>query len=93
MGEAHPDHWTCFHCGSRFTSVDKARDHFGATPEAVPGCMLRVVPGEERGMLTALRKVELERDEHRVRAAALRMGADEEDAVLRFKAMRGEQHE
>lgn len=56
-----PEHgWTCFHCGETFTSVGSARDHFGATPEAEPGCMIRVQYGEERGLLMALREAEQE---------------------------------
>jgi hypothetical protein len=50
--------WTCFHCGETFTTVGGARTHFGAQPDAVPGCMARVSLGAERGLLTALRKAE-----------------------------------
>lgn len=52
--------WTCFHCGETFTTVGSARDHFGAAPDAQPGCMVRVSLGAERGLLTALRKAEIE---------------------------------
>ncbi len=54
-----PEHgWTCFHCGETFTTIGHARDHFGAKPDAVPGCIERVQLGEERGLLMSLRKVE-----------------------------------
>jgi hypothetical protein len=50
--------WTCFHCGETFTTPGSARDHFGETPGAQPGCALRVQPGLERSQLMALRKCE-----------------------------------
>lgn len=50
--------WTCFHCGETFMSIGNAREHFGAKPDAVPGCMLRVAYGGERSLLFALRKLE-----------------------------------
>lgn len=52
--------WTCFHCGETFTTRGAAGDHFGADPFAKPGCLMRVQLGEERGLLTALRKSEAE---------------------------------
>lgn len=56
-----PEHgWTCFHCGETFTTVGGARDHFGATPDAQPGCLIRVQLGEERGLQMELRKAEAE---------------------------------
>lgn len=56
---APPPHgWTCFHCGETFTTVGTARTHFGATPDAEPGCLVRVGLGPERGLLAALRKAE-----------------------------------
>lgn len=84
-----PDHgWTCFHCGENFKKFGAALDHFGATPEATAGCLLKIAVGDERGLLMALRKTECQRDEFRVRAAALRIGVDEEECVLRFQASR-----
>jgi hypothetical protein len=59
---APPHGWTCFHCGENFTTVGAAGDHFGATPDATPGCMLRVQLGDERGWQMAFRKLEAERD-------------------------------
>lgn len=54
-----PSHgWTCFHCGETFTTTGSARDHFGAQPDAEPGCQVRVSLGAERGLLMALRKAE-----------------------------------
>ncbi len=50
--------WICFHCGERFTTFGAAQDHFGETPDAEAGCILKVEPGKERGLLMALRRVE-----------------------------------
>jgi len=80
--------WTCFHCGETFRAVVTARAHFGATPEATPGCLLKLEAGE-RGLVRKLRGLEFERDELKVRLNALRLGADENDAVARFWALRG----
>lgn len=62
-----PNGWTCFHCGETFTTPGAARDHFGATPNAEPGCLIDQVALEEggkpergRGLLMALRKLEVE---------------------------------
>lgn len=56
-----PEHgWTCFHCGETFTTPGAAREHFGPTPNAEPGCVIKVQPGGERGLLNALRKAESE---------------------------------
>ena len=33
------DGWVCFHCGTRFTSERRAREHFGETPDAVVACI------------------------------------------------------
>ena len=32
------DGWVCFHCGERFRSESRARDHFGDTPKSVTEC-------------------------------------------------------
>lgn len=59
-----PEHgWTCFHCGETFRTVGGARDHFGAKPEATPGCFIRVQLGDERGLQMDLRKTEAKLDE------------------------------
>lgn len=50
--------WECFHCGEVFQSPGSARDHFGATPDKQPGCLIKVELGGERGLLMALRKSE-----------------------------------
>lgn len=50
--------WTCFHCGETFTTPGSAQDHFGATPTAQPGCVMKVMLGGERGLLMALRLAE-----------------------------------
>lgn len=56
-----PKHgWTCFHCGETFTTIGAAATHFGATPDAVPGCVLKVSMGAERGLLMAVRRAEQE---------------------------------
>lgn len=42
-----PEHgWACFHCGETFMFEHHARVHFGGTPDADPGCVLRMQPGE-----------------------------------------------
>jgi len=51
--------WTCFHCGETFTHENVARAHFGATPDAGPGCLLRMQPGE-RPLLRRIRYLEKE---------------------------------
>lgn len=50
--------WRCYHCGDVFTDPEAARAHFGDTPAAEPGCLIKVRLGGERGLLTALRKTE-----------------------------------
>lgn len=50
--------WTCFHCGETFTTVGSAQDHFGASPDREPGCLIRVKYGNERGLEMELRKAE-----------------------------------
>ena len=51
-------HWRCFHCGEAFTKAQErwARQHFGATEDALPACQMRV-PGEHH-LLEILRKQE-----------------------------------
>lgn len=56
--EAPAGGWTCFHCGETFTTPGAARDHFGADQSAIPGCLIKVRLGAERGLLMALRKSE-----------------------------------
>lgn len=84
-----PRGWTCFHCGETFHSVGAAAEHFGAVPSATPGCLIRVQFGDERGLQTQLRAVELERDELQARLNAVRFGVDETETVERFRATRG----
>jgi len=70
--EAPAHGWTCFHCGETFTTPGSARDHFGYTQFADPGCIIDRVAVEEggkpergRGLLMALRKAQLELDAYR----------------------------
>lgn len=79
--------WICFHCGERFMEA-AARVHFGQTPDAQPGCVLQRVGGDAVAMLAALRVVEEERDVLKVRLLAAKLGADQEESVARFKALR-----
>lgn len=52
-----PEHgWTCFHCGETFTTLGRARDHFGFDPGDDPACRIKI--GAERGLVMALRKSE-----------------------------------
>lgn len=53
-----PHGWTCFHCGETFMTLGGAADHFGSTPDRVPGCRIKV--GEERGLLMEIRRLEAE---------------------------------
>ena len=54
-----PEHgWTCFHCGETFKKFGAARDHFGATLDETAGCQIKA--GEERGLLMALRKCQMD---------------------------------
>lgn len=68
--------WQCFHCGEVFTTIGSAQDHFGADPSKKPGCMIKVAPGDERGLLMELRKAEDELN--RLRAENERMRKDAE---------------
>lgn len=61
--------WVCFHCGEHFTTPGSARDHFGASQGATPGCQIKV--GEERGLLMALRKAEDQIEQLRAQNAEL----------------------
>lgn len=58
--EMPKDGWVCFHCGERFTTPGGAEDHFGAKPNSLAGCQIKV--GEERGLLMELRRVEKDRE-------------------------------
>jgi hypothetical protein len=82
--------WTCFHCGETFHTPGAAAQHFGARPDARPGCLVRVQVGEERGLQYALRTAEWERDILLVRLLARRLGADENKAAARWAAQLGE---
>lgn len=37
--------WTCFHCGFRFYEYDKAKEHFGPTPDKEPVCQSESTQG------------------------------------------------
>lgn len=85
-----PKHgWICFHCGDVFRTPGAASDHFGFSPASNPACRIKF--GDEQGLVMALRKTEMERDEFEVRLTAARLGLDregEDDAVERFRAGR-----
>jgi hypothetical protein len=51
--------WTCFHCGETFMHERAARDHFGATPDKEPGCILKLT-SEDRSLIRRLRAYEAE---------------------------------
>lgn len=63
--------WTCFHCGETFTTIGSAQDHFGASPDREPGCVIRVKYGDERGLEMELRKSEARAQEAESRVIAL----------------------
>lgn len=50
--------WTCYHCGETHLTPGGAADHFDASQDAEPGCMIRVKYGDERGLLMEFRKAE-----------------------------------
>lgn len=52
--------WRCFFCDEFFTDETSAREHFGATEGAKPGCMVKgkIMAGAEHGLLIALRRAE-----------------------------------
>lgn len=82
-----PKHgWTCFHCGETFTTVGSASDHFGASPEEQPGCLVKVGIGEERGLLMALRK---EQDECRKLSGELESVDCKLQELAEFKRVTG----
>lgn len=60
--------WTCYHCGETFTTWGSAEDHFGKTPAAKPGCLIKVQYGDERGLEMELRKAEARAEEFLERA-------------------------
>lgn len=75
IGSTYPmpkDGWVCFHCGERFTTPGSAKDHFGATPNVKPGCLIKIQLGDERGLLMELRKVEQENARLRAELAELK---------------------
>lgn len=37
--------WVCFHCGYRFYEYDKAKAHFGPTPDKEPACQTEPAQG------------------------------------------------
>ncbi len=52
--------WVCFHCGERFMTLNRARDHFGPTPGSMTACQLG--PEGIRRELRRLRSLEAEWD-------------------------------
>lgn len=82
--ERPPHGWTCFHCGETFTTIGLARVHFGAMPDAEPGCMIKVRLGAERGLLMALREAEKEAGE-----ARFLLCQEASEAATSFRAMQG----
>lgn len=74
-----PEHgWTCFHCGDTFMREVQAREHFGGSIDATPGCMLKLEKGDKQ-LLRVIRGLEAERDE-------LRRQRCEEDSELLERA-------
>jgi hypothetical protein len=87
-----PEHgWTCYHCGQTFMVPAQAAIHFGS-PNAKPGCMMRIKRGEEYSLLLALQMVEQERDELALRLLMrdlLFNDEMEDDVIRRFRFLRG----
>lgn len=51
--------WTCFHCGDTFMHERAARDHFGATPDREPACVMKLT-SEDRSLTRRIRWLESE---------------------------------
>ncbi|MES2181013.1 MAG: hypothetical protein V4493_02815 [Pseudomonadota bacterium] len=74
--------WQCFHCGEIFETVGGAQDHFGANPQAKPGCMIKVELGAERGLLMALRKAEDD-----LAKAWFKIGNESSESAIAYQSM------
>ncbi len=86
--------WCCYHCGETFTTRGSAADHFGATPDREPGCLIRVKYGDERGLEMELRKREASEDEWRQRALAAEDALEvAQIQVSEFEAIAGGSHQ
>lgn len=84
-----PEHgWVCFHCGESFpgnlAGRRAAREHFGASIDAIPGCRLRM-RADEKSLLRRIRWLEGELSELRARVAA-----EDTDKDREFYAMRAD---
>jgi len=67
-----PKHgWVCFYCGENFRTPGSARDHFGASPDTIPGCLMKVQLGNERGWLMEIRKLQDELEKQKAEVARL----------------------
>ena len=53
--------WRCFHCDDVFTDERLARDHFGASEDRQPACIIKA--GAEGSLVSALREVERQLEE------------------------------
>jgi len=78
--------WVCFHCGEAFpgtfAGARAAGEHFGAHPEALPGCRQRMRAGE-RSLLRRIRWLERELCELRARVSAEDTDKDRELYAMR----------
>lgn len=54
--------WRCFHCGEVFTDAASAGEHFGGSLMALAACQIKA---KEGGLVSLLRKQELELDRFR----------------------------
>ena len=52
------DGWVCWHCGERFMTPGRARDHFGERPNEIPGCILKIECENEKVWLKKIRNLE-----------------------------------
>jgi hypothetical protein len=86
--------WNCFHCGETFTTIGSARDHFGATPDREPGCLIRVKYGDECGLEMELRKSESESEMWKQRALQAEEGLEvAQGKVGEFERIAGGSHQ
>ncbi|PCG09692.1 hypothetical protein COA17_07510 [Sphingomonas ginsenosidimutans] len=73
--------WRCFHCNEHFTSVHRARLHFGRDETSEPACIIKT--GAEGSLLKALREAEEAADD-----AIQAMHAESTDAAKAYHAQR-----
>lgn len=89
--------WVCYHCGEHFPGTfagqRAAQEHFGAPPDGIPGCRLRMRTGE-KSLLRRIRWLERQLSELRVRVVCEDTEKDREIqtmVALHTQALRAEE--